>query len=84
MADTVPELSERAKSFKPGLYKHFKGGMYRALFVARLSENRSKEVVVYQSIDTEDIWVRPLEMFLESVNTSGYHGPRFSLVSKEN
>jgi hypothetical protein len=45
--------------FRPGLYEHFKGGVYRALYLARLSEQRNIQVVVYVSLANGHIWVRP-------------------------
>lgn len=30
MGDTLPSLSEQAKNFKPGTYKHYKGDLYKA------------------------------------------------------
>jgi hypothetical protein len=82
MINDVPELSGAAKLFKPGIYKHFKGGMYEALYVARNSENRDDEYVVYRSLDKGYIWIRPLTMFLETVDRDGYHGPRFQYHGK--
>ena len=70
------------RSFKPGLYKHFKGGMYQAFFVARHSEDREKEFVVYKSLEKGSIWVRPLDMFLEDVERDGYKGPRFKYIGE--
>lgn len=80
MTDTTSELSEKAQSFKPGIYRHFKGGMYKALFVARHSEAHEQEFVVYQSLEKGGVWVRPLDMFLENVDRDGYKGPRFVWV----
>lgn len=45
--------------FRPGLYKHYKGALYEALHLARLSEDREKEVVVYYSVEKKQVWVRP-------------------------
>lgn len=78
----IPELSQQAKDFRPGIYRHFKGGLYKALFVARNSEARNEEFVVYQSLEKGLIWVRPLGMFLENVDRDGYKGPRFSFVEE--
>ena len=64
-------------AFKPGIYKHFKGGMYEAFFVARSSEAREEEFVVYKSLDKGLMWVRPLTMWNEHVERDGYSGPRF-------
>lgn len=84
MTDSIPELSDLAKSFKPGIYKHFKGPTYEAYFVARDSEHRHEEYVVYRSIDKNTIWIRPLTMFLETVDRDGYRGPRFTWVGEAN
>lgn len=73
------EWSEEAKSFKLGTYRHFKGGMYRALYIAHDSETCA-EMVVYQSIDSDDVWVRPLAMFLETLDKPEYCGPRFVFI----
>lgn len=48
-------------AFVPGPHVHYKGDLYDALYLARLSEDRSKYVVVYRSVKTGDIWVRPFE-----------------------
>ena len=46
-------------AFVPGVYEHYKGGFYSALVLARLSEKRDHEVVVYTSLETGKTWVRP-------------------------
>ena len=51
--------------FKPGIYKHFKGGEDLALFTAKDCETL-EDVVVYMSLydnETSQIWIRPLEDF---------------------
>jgi hypothetical protein len=65
----------------PGLYRHFKGGRYELLSVARHSETKEL-LVVYRSVeDRETIWVRPLEMFTELVEHADTKLPRFEPVS---
>ena len=62
---------------KPGLYRHFKGNLYRLLYVAKHSETL-EDMVVYQALYGEmGIWVRPASMWNEHVERSGYCGPRF-------
>jgi hypothetical protein len=52
---------------RPGLYRHYKGGLYRVLLVARHSETE-EEMVVYQDLYGEmGYWVRPLGNFLKEV-----------------
>lgn len=66
--------------FVPGIYRHFKGHIYRALGIARHSETL-EPLVVYTNInDNSEIWVRPLNMFLDSVTIDGKTVPRFSLI----
>jgi hypothetical protein len=75
----LPPLSEQAQSFRPGIYRHYKGGVYRAMAVARHSEDPTQEFVVYRSTTEPDrTWIRPLPMFLEDVTVGEYRGPRFT------
>ncbi|MGH8419509.1 MAG: DUF1653 domain-containing protein [Pseudomonas sp.] len=68
---------------KPGLYRHYKGPEYRVFGVAKHSETE-EEVVFYQALYGEyGLWVRPLSMFLESVEVDGEQVPRFALVQAE-
>lgn len=50
----------------PGLYRHYKGGLYTVLHLARHSETE-EWLVVYRSETHQTLWVRPLSMWLESV-----------------
>ena len=65
---------------RPGLYRHFKGNLYRLLYVAKHSETL-EPMVVYQALYGEmGIWVRPAAMWNEWVDRDDYHGPRFYSV----
>ena len=67
---------------KPGLYRHFKGNLYRLLYVAKHSETL-EPMVVYQALYGEmGIWVRPASMWNEHVDRDGYSGPRFCPVEE--
>ena len=67
---------------KPGLYRHFKGNLYRLLYVAKHSETL-EPMVVYQALYGEmGIWVRPASMWFEQVERDDYHGPRFCPVEE--
>lgn len=65
-----------------GHYKHFKGGNYVVLNVARDHETCEEQVVYMQIYDKPRIWVRPLKMFLEDVNDHGNIKPRFEYLGK--
>lgn len=64
----------------PGLYRHYKGQHYRVIGVARHSETQ-EDVVVYQALYGEmGLWVRPVQMFSETVESGAGKVARFSLV----
>jgi hypothetical protein len=65
----------------PGLYEHYKGGRYRVIGVATHSETE-EQFVVYQSIETDRLFVRPLQMFLENVTVDGTEMPRFRFIGE--
>jgi len=65
-------------------YRHFKGGIYRFVGIAKDSEDPDKEFVVYQAMYGEKgLWVRPKEMFFSQIERNGYKGPRFLPISEE-
>ena len=68
---------------KGDLYKHFKGGVYRILYRAKNTETL-EDMIVYQSLETNEIWVRPAEMFFEYIETDTYKGFRFTHISQSN
>ncbi|KPW07202.1 hypothetical protein ALO91_100082 [Pseudomonas syringae pv. aceris] len=74
---------DRNMQLQPGLYRHYKGPHYRVFSVAKHSETE-EEVVFYQALYGDfGMWVRPLSMFLESVEVDGEHVPRFALIEAE-
>ncbi|MFA5047756.1 MAG: DUF1653 domain-containing protein [Patescibacteria group bacterium] len=73
------ELSEQAKNLKLGAYEHFKGMLVEVLGVAYDSETL-EERVVYKELKDNDLWVRPLSMFLEEVEINGQKVPRFKFI----
>ena len=65
---------------KPGLYRHFKGNMYKVLYTARHSETM-EEMVVYQALYGDmGIWVRPRAMFCEEIVRDGKTFVRFEFI----
>ena len=64
----------------PGRYRHYKGPEYEVLMTARHTETE-EELVVYQALYGErGYWVRPLKMFLETVNVNGIEQRRFEQI----
>lgn len=76
------KLSPEAKSLKLGLYEHHKGNKYQVLGIAVHSETL-EEVVVYKALYGEGLtWIRPLKMFLETVEVNGEKKPRFRFIEQ--
>ena len=64
-------------------YRHFKGGKYKLLGIAKDSETLEK-MVVYQALYGEgELWVRPEEMFFGTVERDGKVMQRFTKISEE-
>lgn len=74
--DVVPTLP----SITPGLYRHYKGGEYEVLGVVRHSESLEPMVLYRPLYNATGYWVRPLAMFLETVEHAGIIQPRFKRV----
>lgn len=51
----------------PGRYRHYKGGEYEVLGMARHSETLAPMVVYRALYGEQGLWVRPAEMFFEQV-----------------
>ena len=64
-------------ALKPGKYQHYKGGEYEVLFLATHSETEEMMVVYRPLYGNGDYWVRPLDMFVESVSVDGVSQARF-------
>ena len=65
---------------KPGRYRHFKGGEYTVHGTATHSET-GEQLVVYTPLYGEGgMWVRPLSMFLATVEHDGVAVPRFTCI----
>jgi hypothetical protein len=63
----------------PGIYRHYKGGRYQVIDVARHSETEESLVVYRPLYGEQELWVRPLEMFTETVCVDGIEQARFQL-----
>ena len=63
-----------------GLYRHYKGKLYELLHTARHSETE-EPLAVYRALHGDyGVWVRPLTMFAEEVETANGRVARFALV----
>jgi len=63
-----------------GIYKHYKGNLYKVMATARHSETE-EWMVVYQALyGARGMWVRPYKMFVEKVEVNGVMVDRFVFV----
>jgi hypothetical protein len=80
----VDEFSDMP-SIELGTYQHYKGKRYRVLGVGRHTETDEYLVVyvpLYEHVGQPDIWVRPYEVFMETVEVNGEVVPRFKALDE--
>ena len=75
-ADTLPALPP----LRLGRYRHYKGGEYEVVGVARHSETHEAQVVYRPLYNATGWWVRPHAMFIEDVVIDGVRQPRFAFM----
>lgn len=68
---------------KLGRYRHFKGNEYEVIGVAKHSETL-EEMVVYRALYGEGgLWVRPADMWNETIERDGKTFQRFTLIDED-
>lgn len=65
-----------------GRYRHYKGNEYTVLGVARHSETLEEMVIYRAEYGERGIWVRPKDMFLETVCVKGETVSRFAYIGE--
>ena len=71
------------EEIRPGRYRHFKGGEYEVLGVARHSETEEPMVVYRPLYGERGLWVRPAAMWNETVERDGVRARRFTYIGDE-
>lgn len=65
-----------------GKYRHFKGGEYEVVGIAKHSETQ-EEMVVYRALYGDGgLWVRPASMWNETVERDGKTYQRFTYIEE--
>jgi len=67
-----------------GRYRHYKGGEYEVIGVARHSETLEPMVIYRPLYNDSGLWVRPHAMFFEEIEFEGRVQPRFAAVEEAN
>lgn len=63
-----------------GRYRHYKGGEYEVVGVARHSESFEALVVYRPLYNDTGLWVRPHAMFFGDIEIAGVSQPRFARI----
>lgn len=71
-AEAAEEQAAERTLLVGGVYRHFKGGLYRVEDVARHSETGEEYVVYRKLYGDRSLWIRPKEMFLSPVDKEKY------------
>ena len=66
-----------------GKYRHFKGGEYEVIGLARHSETLEPMVVYLSLYGERGLWVRPAQMWNETVERDGKTYRRFTYIGEE-
>lgn len=74
--DDLPALPD----VECGRYRHYKGGEYELIGVARHSETLEPLVLYRPLYNASGLWVRPHAMFFETVVVDGVAQPRFTRI----
>ena len=70
------------EEIRPGRYRHFKGGEYQVLGVAKHSETLEPMVVHWALYGEGGLWVRPAAMWNETVERGGQTFRRFTYIGE--
>jgi len=74
--DDLPPLPQALS----GRYRHYKGGEYEVVGVARHSETLEPLVIYRPLYNASGLWARPHGMFFGEVEIDGRRQPRFAKV----
>ncbi len=66
---------EACNAIPNGYYNHYKGGLYKVLYIAKHTETGEFDVVYQDS--NEKTWVRPVRSFCEKITV-----PRFTKIAE--
>jgi hypothetical protein len=76
-------MKSPSEDLKPGKYRHYKGKFYEVIGIALHSETEEKLVVYRCLYGDHCLWVRPLDMFTESVTMEGGEVARFAWCGED-
>jgi len=75
-------MSDLKDAISPGVYRHFKGGLYEVLGVASDADSPEQFVVYRALYGNHSLFIRRARAFFEVVTTGTDLLPRFSRVDQ--
>lgn len=66
-----------SKSEITGKYHHYKGTEYEVIGIGLHTETEERLVIYQTTTEQSKIWLRPYDMFFETVTVAGKEIPRF-------
>ncbi len=70
--DDVVDIITMLEDQEGCIYRHFKGNLYRVLYIGKHTETLEDYVIYQQLADEQNIWIRPVEMFVSKVDKAKY------------
>lgn len=75
-------ISAEMKALEGRFFRHFKGNYYQLMHIAHHSETLEPQAVYRALYGEGEMWVRPMEMFLEEIERDGVKMRRFAPVEE--
>lgn len=66
-----------------GIWRHYKGNLYRVICTARHTESEEALVIYIDVTDEEKVWARPASMWHETVVYQNESQPRFRYLARD-
>lgn len=63
-----------------GIYRHYKGNLYKVLGIAKHSESEETLVIYMCLYGDYSLWARPIKMWNEIIENNGKKIKRFELI----
>jgi len=73
---------ESETHLQTGKYRHYKGNEYQVIELATHSETLEKLVVYRPLYGEQKLWVRPFDMFFETILIDGVETKRFDYIGE--
>ncbi|RYF29153.1 MAG: DUF1653 domain-containing protein [Chloroflexi bacterium] len=85
-ADTNVDQNFDVPPIVPGVYRHYKGNFYEVIDVGCHTETHDYFVVyraLYEKAQSPTIWMRPYDMFMQTVEIDGKNISRFEKIQND-